>query len=211
MVWRSLSVDVQSIDTRKRHLRGASNSIEFSLELTHKTEVNQSMKYIHSNKFKALGIAVATAVAVAATATPGSATNYQVTDTTGAITDTTGPQATDTSGKTDDNFGGKGDHKGKHGKNVVLNAQQNAAIKALIVKVNQDFKAAKDAGKLDTFYRVTLPAAKAQYLAIIKATDITGSGHASSLTGAKDESKGRINSLLGIKDEHKGRMDRSHW
>jgi hypothetical protein len=91
------------MDARKRHLRGALNSIEFPLELTRKTEVNQSMKYIHSSKFKAIGVALATAVAVA-TATPGVATpsitdtTGHITDTTGAMTDTTGPKVTDTSG-----------------------------------------------------------------------------------------------------------------
>jgi hypothetical protein len=91
------------MDAESRHLRGASNSIEFPLELTRKTEVNQSMKYIHSSKFKAIGVALATAVAVA-TATPGVATpsmtdtTGHITDTTGAMTDTTGPKVTDTSG-----------------------------------------------------------------------------------------------------------------
>jgi hypothetical protein len=84
------------MNARKRHLRGALNSIEFPLELTRKTEVNQSMKYICSSKFKAIGIAVATAVAVA-TATPGSATPM-VSDTTGGMTDTTGPVVSDTTG-----------------------------------------------------------------------------------------------------------------
>jgi hypothetical protein len=120
------------MDARKRHLRGALNSIEFPLELTRKTEVNQSMKYIHSSKFKAIGVALVTAAAVA-TATPGVATpSYHVTDTTGhmtdptgGMTDTTGPKVTDTSGTSLH----PGNKKEAH---YSLNQGQTAAVQRLI-------------------------------------------------------------------------------
>jgi hypothetical protein len=217
MVWRSPSVVVQSIDIRKRHLRGAPNSIEFSLELTRKTEVNQSMKYIHSHKFKALGIAVATAVAVVATATPSLATYHPVpSETTGPTpSETTGPTPSETTGPTPSENshpslpGMGGIKKEMH---YSLNSQQTAAIRALIVQLRSDFKTAKTSGNLDTFYRVTLPAAKLAYFAIVKPSETTGAAHATSLTGLKDESKGRSNSLFGEKDESKGKhIDRSPW
>jgi hypothetical protein len=113
------------MDARKRHLRGALNSIEFPLELTRKTEVNQSMKYIHSSKFKAIGVALATAVAVA-TATPGVAT----TDTTGAMTDTTGPKVTDS--KVTDGSGTSLDSGNKKEAHFSLNPGQTAAVQRLI-------------------------------------------------------------------------------
>jgi hypothetical protein len=113
------------MDAESRHLRGALNSIEFPLELTRKTEVNQSMKYIHSSKFKAIGVALATAVAVA-TATPGVAT----TDTTGAMTDTTGPKVTDS--KVTDGSGTSLDSGNKKEAHFSLNQGQTAAVQRLI-------------------------------------------------------------------------------
>jgi hypothetical protein len=122
------------MDARKRHLRGALNSIEFPLELTRKTEVNQSMKYIHSSKFKAIGVAIATAVAVA-TATPSSATP-SVSDTTGHMTDTTGPKVTDTSGHS---LGGGNTKKEPH---FSVNKEHTAAVQRIVSLLAQ---AQKDA------------------------------------------------------------------
>jgi hypothetical protein len=126
------------MDARTRHLRGALNSIEFPLELTRKTEVNQSMKYIHSSKFKAIGVAIATAVAVA-TATPGSATPaaYHMTDPTGHMTDTTGPKdVTDTSGHS---LGGGNIKKEPH---FSVNREHTAAVQRIVSLLAQ---AQKDA------------------------------------------------------------------
>jgi hypothetical protein len=116
------------MDARKRHLRGALNSIEFPLELTRKTEVNQSMKYIHSSKFKAIGVAIAMGVAVA-TATPSVATPS--TDGSGVATDITGV-ATDTTGPKTDNSGTSLDPGLKKEAHFSLNPGQTAAVQRLI-------------------------------------------------------------------------------
>jgi hypothetical protein len=181
------------------------------------------MKYNHSRKFKALGMIVASAIAVT-TAAPSFATYHpSVTDTTGSMTDPTGPGMTDPTGpgmtdptgsKVTDTSGHSLDPDVKKEMHYSLNSQQTAAIRALIVGLRSDFKTAKASGNLDTFYRVTLPAAKLAYFAIVKPTDTTGpgAGHATSLTGLKDESKGRSNSLFGEKDELKGKhIDRRPW
>jgi hypothetical protein len=173
------------------------------------------MKYIQSHKFTALGIVVASAVAVA-TATPSLATPHAyVTDTTGSMTDPTGPGVTDTTGpKVTDTSGHSLDPHVKKEMHYSLNSQQSAAIKALILQLRQEYKAAVTPAQRAVFFKVTLPAAKLAYLAIVKPTDTTGpgAGHATSLTGLKDESKGRSNSLFGEKDESKGRqIDRSPW
>jgi hypothetical protein len=139
------------------------------------------MKYIHSRKFKAFGIAVATAVAVAS-ATPGAATPYHhVTDTTGGMTDTTGGM-TDNTGH--NGYGGKGDKGGKGGKGHkpqnVQNGYQNAAIKALILQ----YKEAYQQGKTDQL----LPIAK-QLLALGVQIKLPNGGSHSSLGSPKPEPK----------------------
>jgi hypothetical protein len=149
------------------------------------------MKYIQSRKFRALGIVLASAVAVA-TATPSFATPHAyVSDTTGSMTDPTGP-GTDTTGPTDTS-GHSLDPDVKKEMHYSLNSHQTAACKTIILQLRADFKAARASGKLDTFYRVTLPAAKLAYFAIAKPTDTTGpgAGHATSLTGLKNELKGK--------------------
>jgi hypothetical protein len=173
------------MNARKRHLRGALNSIEFPLELTRKTEVNQSMKYIHSSKFKAIGVAIATAVAVA-TATPSSATppSYHVTDTTGGMTDTTGPKVTDTSGHS---LGGGNTKKEPH---FSVNKEHTAAVQRIVSLLAQAQKDAQSsnpstaaAGQAE-FNRL-LPIAR-QLLASVVVKPSGGGGN-SSLTHPKPE------------------------
>jgi hypothetical protein len=168
------------------------------------------MKYNHSRKFKAFGMIVASAIAVT-TAMPSFATYHPaLTDPTGALTDPTGPGLTDPTGAKTDNSGHSLDPDVKKEMHYSLNSQQSAAIKALILQLRQEYKAAVTPAQRAVFFKVTLPATKQAIFAIAKQTDTTG--HATSLTGLKDESKGRSNSLFGEKDESKGRqIDRSPW
>ncbi len=199
------------MDARTRHLRGALNSIEFPLELTRKTEVNQSMKYMHSSKFNAIGIALATAVALLATATPGSATSRFGSD--GNIgsdmhfgSDATGPKGSDSG----HSLGGNGQPVKKE-PHFSANRDQTAAIKLIISQLAVAQKQAQSsdqqiaqAGQAE-FNRL-LPIAR-QLLSSVKfspggkptpkpaGSDSTGpqgsDGHQSSLHGNKDESKGK--------------------
>jgi hypothetical protein len=198
------------MDARKRHLRGALNSIEFPLELTRKTEVNQSMKYIHSSKFKAIGIALATAVAVVAIATPGSATSRSDNGNVGSDghfgSDATAPKGSDSG----HSLGGNGQPVKKE-PHFSANKDQTAAIKLIISQLAVAQKQAQSsdqqiaqAGQAE-FNRL-LPIAR-QLLSSVKfspggkptskpvgsdSTAPQGSdGHQSSLHGNKDESRGK--------------------
>jgi hypothetical protein len=159
------------------------------------------MKYIQSLKFKALGILLASAVATA-TATPSLATPHSfLSDPTGSglsdptgpgLSDPTGPGLSDPTGaKVSDPSGHSLDPSVKKELHYSLNSQQTAAIKAIILQLRQEYKAAVTPAQRAVFFKVTLPAAKLAYLAIAKPTDPTGPGHATSLTGLKDELKGK--------------------
>jgi hypothetical protein len=121
------------------------------------------MKYIHFRKFRALGILVASAMAIA-TATPALATPYQHVgaDTTG--TDMTGPaMGTDSSGPD----GSGGSHSGntpapKH----LSNPFEPPQVKVLILQLRQAHHAAKTSNNFSTYNSTTLPAYKAQLLAL---------------------------------------------
>jgi hypothetical protein len=74
-----------------------------------------------------------------------------------------------------------------------LNSHQTAACKNLIQGLRKDFALAKSTGKLNAFYKVTLPTAKQAYFKIVKPTD--GSGTSFDRPGQP-----------GYKDEYKGKM-----
>jgi hypothetical protein len=204
------------MDARKRHLRGALNSIEFSLELTRKTEVNQSMKYMHSSKFKAIGIALATAVAVAATATPGSATNYSRSDGNFGSDGHFGSDATGPKGSDSGHSLGNGHNVPKKEPHFSANKDQTAAIRLIISQLAAAQKQAQSsdqqiaqAGQAE-FNRL-LPIAR-QLLAAVSRPP---SGHpgmppkpqGSDSTGPQGSDGGHENSLHGngIKNESKGK------
>jgi hypothetical protein len=142
------------------------------------------MKYIQSRKFRALGIVFASAVAVA-TATPSLATPHAyVTDTTGGMTDPTGPGISD-GGISDGGISDSGsslDPKVKKEMHYSLNKHQTAACKTLILKLREDHKAAITPSQKHTFFKVTLPAAKAHF-ASIKSGLPTGPGQVQSGNG----------------------------
>jgi hypothetical protein len=121
------------------------------------------MKYIRSRKFRALGILVASAMAIA-TATTVLATPYQHVgaDTTG--TDMTGPaMGTDGSG-TDGSSGSHGGNTNelRHRSNPFETPQ----VKVLILQLLQAYQVAKTSNNFSTYNSTTLPAYKAQLLAL---------------------------------------------
>jgi hypothetical protein len=140
------------------------------------------MKYIHSAKFKAIGVAMATAVAVA-TATPSSATP-RVTDTTGSMTDTTGPKVTDTSGHS---LGGGNTKKEPH---ASFNRDQSAAVQRIITLLAQ---AQKDAESSNPTVAAAGQAKLNQLLPIARqllaSVIVKPGGSQTSLTSPKPEPK----------------------
>jgi hypothetical protein len=164
----------------KLYLRGASNSIEFSLELTRKTEVNQQMTY--TQKFRALGLVIASAVAVATVAPALATPPSRGTD--GSGTDMTGP-GTDGSG-TDGSGGSHGGGGNKHEPKYVNNPFNNPQVKVLILQLLQAYQQAKTSNNFST-YKANLPAVKAQLLAL---GVLVKSGSHSSLESPKPEPGG---------------------
>jgi hypothetical protein len=145
------------------------------------------MKYIQSLKFSALGIVLASAVAVA-TATPSLATPHVfVPDhgggSTGPGTSDMGPSDMGPSdmgpsdmGPSDSHPTGPGSgsslHPGvKKEMHYSLNKHQTAACKTLIAKLREDHKAAVTPSQKHTFFKSTLPAARQAYFKIVSAGD----------------------------------------
>jgi hypothetical protein len=153
----------------------------------------------YTRKFRALGMVIASAVAVA-TAAPALATpSYQGTDGTGAIgTDGSGvgTDGTGTDGTGGHGSGGSNGGKDKHELKYVGNPFNNPQVKALISQLLQAYHQGKASNNFST-YNAQLPAVKAQLLQL---GVLVKSGSGTSLTSPKIE-PGSGSSLTAPKPE----------